>query len=695
MAKSKEERLREVHERALHQFDKIQSAARDERLQCLQDRRFYSIAGAQWEGPLGIQFENKPRYEVNKIHQAVMRAIGEYRNNKISAIFISKDGEDNSKLADTCASLYRAVEQDSMAEEAYNNAFEEAAGGGFGAWRLRCVYEDEEDDENESQKVIIEPITDADSTVFFDLDSKRQDKADAKHAYAITAYSHDGYKAEFGDDPVSWPKAIWQVMFDWLTPSVVYVAEYYEIEKVKEVIHVYRSLTGEEERYSDSDFDNDETLEDTLKATGWREVRQKKVNRKKCHKYIMNGNEILEDCGYIAGSCIPIVPVYGKRWFVDNVERCSGLVRIAKDAQRLKNMQLSKLAEYAAVSATNKPILFPEQIAGHQQMWAEDNEKNWPYLLLNQIQDANGNTVAAGPVAYSQAPDVPPAMAALMQIVEADMQDVLGNQQQADKVVSNISGDAVDMIQRSISMQTYILHSNMGRAIQRSAEIWLSMAKDVYVEEGRKLRSIGEDDKTSMIELMRPVQTENGIEKENDLSRAKFDVAVEVGPSSSSKRSAIVKEITGMIQAAAPVLATDQQTGQVLLMTAMMNMEGEGISETRDFFRKRLVMMGAVKPTPEEQMMMQQMQQQPQQPSAQDVYLMSAAQQAEADAAKSRADTLNKLSQARLNDAKTAETAASIDIEKGKHALEILNTVGERLMQPSTQPQPGQMPENK
>ena len=67
MAKSKEERLREVHERALHQFDKIQSAARDERLQCLQDRRFYSIAGAQWEGPLGIQFENKPRYEVNKI----------------------------------------------------------------------------------------------------------------------------------------------------------------------------------------------------------------------------------------------------------------------------------------------------------------------------------------------------------------------------------------------------------------------------------------------------------------------------------------------------------------------------------------------------------------------------------------------------------------------------------------------------
>jgi hypothetical protein len=35
--------------------------------------------------------------------------------------------------------------------------------------------------------------------------------------------------------------------------------------------------------------------------------------------------------------------VYGKRWFVDNIERCMGHVRLAKDPQRLKNMQLSKL----------------------------------------------------------------------------------------------------------------------------------------------------------------------------------------------------------------------------------------------------------------------------------------------------------------------------------------------------------------
>ena len=60
---------------------------REERLQCLEDRRFYSIAGAQWEGNLAEQFNNKPRFEVNKIQLSVMRIINEYRNNRITVEF--------------------------------------------------------------------------------------------------------------------------------------------------------------------------------------------------------------------------------------------------------------------------------------------------------------------------------------------------------------------------------------------------------------------------------------------------------------------------------------------------------------------------------------------------------------------------------------------------------------------------------
>jgi hypothetical protein len=107
----------------------------------------------------------------------------------------------------------------------------------------------------------------------------------------------------------------------------------------------------------------------------------------------MSGGRVLEDQGYIAGRNIPIVPVYGKRWFVDNVERCMGHVRLAKDPQRLKNMQLSKLGEISAVSSVEKPIFVPEQVSGHQVMWAEDSLKNYPYLLVNPITGPNGESI--------------------------------------------------------------------------------------------------------------------------------------------------------------------------------------------------------------------------------------------------------------------------------------------------------------
>ena len=310
---SNSQKLSNLHAEAMAQFDEVQSALRDERLQCLQDRRFYSICGAQWEGPLEDQFENKPKFEVNKIHLSVIRIINEYRNNRITVDFVSKDGKADDRLADVCDGLYRADEQDSVATEAYDNAFEEAVGGGFGAWRIRTAYEDEEDAEDERQRIRIEPIFDADSSVFFDLDAKRQDKADAKYCFVLYSMTYEAYKAEWNDDPATWPKVIHQYEFDWDTPDVVFVAEYYRVEEVRETVRIFLTIQGEEERYTQADFDADETLEETLAAVGTVEVRQKRTKRKRVRKYIMSGGGILDDMGYIAGKNIPIVPVYGKR----------------------------------------------------------------------------------------------------------------------------------------------------------------------------------------------------------------------------------------------------------------------------------------------------------------------------------------------------------------------------------------------
>jgi len=662
---TKDQRLANAHYEALIEFDSIQSAMKDERLQCLQDRRFYSIAGAQWEGPLADQFANKPKFEVNKINLSVMRIINEYRNNRITVDFISKVGDEDDSLADACDGLYRADEEDSAADEAYDNAFEEAVGGGFGAWRLRNEYEDEYDDEDERQRIRIEPIYDADSTVFFDLNAKRQDKSDAKSCYVLTAMTREAYIDQYDDDPTSWPKEISEQFFDWSTPDMVYVAEVYKVEERNETIRIFQTIDGEEERYSQADFEGDDTLEETLSAVGTIEVRQKKVKRRKIRKYLMSGGGILEDYGYIAGTEIPIVPVYGKRWYVDNVERCMGHVRLAKDAQRLKNMQLSKLGEISALTPIEKPIFLPEQVAGHEMMWAEDNLKNYPYLLVNPVQDANGNEMASGAIGYTKPPQVPQAMAALLQITEQDMQDILGRQEAGEEMVSNISGKAVELIQSRLDMQSFIYMSNMAKAVKRSGEIWLSMAREILVEPGRKMKAIGTQGELSTIELGRPILNEETgeVEYENDISRAKFDVAVDVGPSSSSKRQATVRALVGMIQ-----ISQDPETRMVLTAMAMMNMEGEGIGEVRDYFRTKLVQMGVIEPTETEaEEMMAAMQNQ--QPDPQALYLEAEATKAQAQAVKAQADTEYAVARTEETRAKTISTLASVENDQRESAV--------------------------
>lgn len=645
------QKLRDIHASLIREFDEIQSALREGREQCLEDRRFVSIAGAQWEGELSLQFENKPKMEVNKIALAVTRIENEYRNNKIQAIFTPKDGADMD-ASDVAQSLFRADEQDSMAQEAYDNAFSEALKGGIGAFEMHAEYEDEDDYENEYQRIRISPIYDADSTVYFDLNAKRQDKADAKSCYVLTSLTHDAFEAEFPDeDPVSVQKSVCRTEFDWFGADVVYIARCYRVEKVAETVRIFEKLDGSKERYTETELEENPELEETLEATGSQEIDQKTVKRNRVHMYTISGNKILEDCGYIAGKNIPVIPAYGHREFVDNIERCRGHVRFAKDAQRLKNMQISKLAEISALSSVEKPIFTREQMAGNEDMWSNDNLKNYPYLTVNPIVDESGNTIPAGPVGYTKPPAIPPALAGLLQITEADISDILGNQEKGDKIVSNISGKAVELVQRRLDYQAYIYMSNFSKAIQRAGEVWLSMRKDVYVERGRRMKTIGQRGETGSVQLMQPsLDTDGNTIYKNDPSATNFDVTVDVGPSSESKRAATVESIVNML-----AITSDPETQQVLQAMAIMNMEGEGLQDIREFFRKKLVRMGAIAPTEEDKQAMAAEAQQPD-PNAQ--YLQAAAESEMAKAAKARTDNVLTMAKAEETKAKTEETKA-------------------------------------
>jgi hypothetical protein len=271
-------------------------------------------------------------------------------------------------------------------------------------------------------------------------------------------------------------------------------------------------------------------------------------------------------------------------------------------------------------------------------------------------------------------------MAALLQLTESDMAEILGNNQQAEKVVSGISGKAVELIQTRLDMQTFIYMSNMAKAMRRCGEIWLSMAKDVYVEEKRRMKTIGEMDEIESVELMKPVidQESGELIYENDMSQASFDVAVDVGPSFSSRREATVRALTGMMQ-----VTSDPQTQMILQAMAIMNMDGEGIGDIKDFFRKKLVQLGVVEPTEEEQMaMMQAMMAQGQQPDPQSQYLMAAAAEAESKAVQAQANTEYSLARAEETKAKTMETLSNIDIDQRKAAIETAEKIGAAVQRP-------------
>jgi hypothetical protein len=184
------DKLKEVHKRALRRFDSVAMPQAEIRAHALLCRRFISIPGAMWEGPWGDQFENSIKVEIDKLSKGVDKIVQDYRANRIVPDFRPSGGNSDQDTADTLDGIHRADSYHFKAQQARDNAFEEAAGGGFGAYRLANDYADPADKENDEQR--INPgllIADADQRVFFDGNSKLYDKSDAKWAFVLTADS--------------------------------------------------------------------------------------------------------------------------------------------------------------------------------------------------------------------------------------------------------------------------------------------------------------------------------------------------------------------------------------------------------------------------------------------------------------------------------------------------------------------------
>jgi len=120
---------------------------------------------------------------------------------------------------------------------------------------------------------------------------------------------------------------------------------------------------------------------------------------------------------------------------------------------------------------------------------------------------------------------------------------------------------------------------------------------------------------------------------------------------------------------------------------AMMNMEGEGVSEVQNYFRQRLIRMGVVKPTEQEaEAMMAEMEARGQQQDPNAIFLQAAAEEAVAKAAKARADTIKTVADAELSRARTAETMAKASEIDQNIALTTIDALEQASLGEQVQP---------
>jgi hypothetical protein len=677
--KSKADRMSELHGLALLQFDESYIATKYDREMAQVARRFVMIRGEQWSWDSENQFRNKVKMEVDHISGAITRIVNEWRKNKISATFMPKDGSNADRLADACAGRYRADTNDTAGREARAVAFDCSVNGGYGGIRLRTELEDGHD---KHQRICMEPINDPESCLYFDVNAKRKDKSDAEHAFLVIPWSRRAYIKEYGEDGSSWPASLRNTyQFRWYGENndIVQVAEYFVKEDYTETYRIFVNADGDTEEMCEDDAEEKFGKIEEWLATGYVEQAPEQRREKRVAKYVLNGMRVLSGPEIIAGPNIPLVPQYGHRTVINHTERFRGHVIKSMDSQIIYNLQVSKVAETAASSGIEKPIFTPEQVGRHANMWKNDHIDNNAYLLIDPITGLDGQPQPIGAIGFTKSPEVAPAVAALINLTKQDIADQLGNPENAEQLQPDQSGVALDLVQGRIDMQSYGYMDEAGDTERRCAEIWMGMAAEIYVDEGRKLKTVDKDGRRGQIVLGRKIQDKMTGKPINeiDFSKAAYDVITDIGPTSASRRAAVVRTVASILGVTA-----DPDTQMMLTHVALTNMEGEGLEGVREYSRKKLVAMGVEKPTPEEEEEMMAAAQQPEPEDPNAVLAKAMAAEAEAKATKALADT--ELAQAKTEEtqAKTAETLAGIPLAQRKAAVETAKAIMDQIQDP-------------
>lgn len=659
--KDDNEELQRIHELV----DKDYFAVDQQRDWSNEDMRFCDVDGAMYEDWFQEQFANRPKMEFNKVAQAVHRFNGEWASNRFEAKFLPDDGKTSEEDADLLSGMYRKDFRRSSGAEAVDNAVSEMAKGGFGAFRLATEFVDEEDPENEQQRIIFEPIYSAYSSVIFDANAKKYDKSDAKHETYLEEMTLKAAQEEWGFDVDSFFQPPNQNRFNWNNQKNVWIGHFYEIHEDKVEAIVFQDPFGQKKTVYKDDF---KQFLDEMADGGFEEISRRKVVRKTVWKTIMSGSLILEKAVRIPGKLLPIIPMYGFRSYVDSKEFWYGLVRKNKDANRLFNMSATSVAESAATTSKDMPIFTDDQVEGRESALSEMHLGKYNYAVINQLVDQDGNAIQAGPVATWAASRVDANDAMVMQIASDYIREETGGVP-AEAMDAEVSGKLFNAMSQRIDLNTFTLMDNISKSLKRGGEVYQSMAAEIHDVE-QAVNIVKEDGSENQVDLNKIVIDEQtGKAKAiNDIKSGVFEVIVDTGPAFASRK----RETLEILKDIMTVTPETSPYWPFLYSEVIENVDGVGMKDLREFNDQQKLMMGLRKPENEEEAAQVKAAQEGKS-NEEAEYLRALASESEANAQESISNIQKNQTAAGLNEAKTAETIAGIDISRFKAIAEAID----------------------
>jgi hypothetical protein len=522
---------------AMERYEYANTAESVQRQEMLDDIRFRALE--QWPDEVRNARENDPNgarpcLTLDRTNQYIRQVVNDARQNKPSIKTWPVDSGSDVEVAEIYNGLIRHIENNSNAEVAYDTALDSACTNGLGYFRVLT-----KEVRNGLQDIFIAPIRNP-LAVYFDCDSIEVDGSDAMWCLIVDDVPAKRFKAAY-------PKAA-EIDFvddqnNWIDKDIVKVAEYFKVEeKERNAI-----ILEDGSRYSEVEY------WELVRNIGFKPpIASNEMEKYREVKwYKLNGKEVLEETVFPA-SYIPVIPVHGNEYWLENKRVLTGMIRGAKDAQRLYNYAYSSMIERVALEPKAPYIAAAGQVEQFEEMWKTSNTTNRAVLVYDPI-DNNGQ-----PVPPPQRQQMDGSFASWMPVLQTCDQNIqasLGMYQASLGMQSNeTSGKAIMARQREGDNATFHYIDNLSRSMRHLGKLVVEMIPKTY-DTNRVARIIGEDETDQMIkidpsqgEAVREVKKQDGkIEKIYNLGVGEYDVTVSVGPSYTTKRQ---EAADGMLQLA-------------------------------------------------------------------------------------------------------------------------------------------------